>query len=185
MTLYESYLRGLQQYKVKQVDIRPLQMSAKIALSFEKLEMEGTHSTRSTVLQGIFPITLAGDGPYNMTFNNVDISVFAQFGIVKGRVNLHILLLDFNVKSVATNFTGFGALTNLFNNLASAAFPAIMLLKKVEINLRIYEELVPAINELLNQITILDLIAVIFDFISDNGLSFIRDAILSWVCNAV
>ncbi|KAG5675739.1 hypothetical protein PVAND_005617 [Polypedilum vanderplanki] len=181
--LNDSYVRGLQQYKVEKVDIRPLTMSALIQLSFEKLEMEGIHSTRATMFQGIFPVTITGNDVYNMTFNNVYISAFVKFGFNNGSLNMQMFVVDFSVGSVITNFSGFGMLTGLFNTLASASFPAILLLQKVELNLRIYEEFIPAVNEILNQITILDLIAVIYDFLKDEGLRRIRDAIFGLMCN--
>jgi hypothetical protein len=176
MTLNDSYVRGLQQFKVDQVDIRPLSMSALVALSFERLDMEGTHSTVATALNGIFPVTLTGSGPYNMTFNNVKTSVFVKFHFVDRRLNVQLFIVDITVGSTNTNFSGFGLLTGLFNTLASAAFPALVLIRKIELNLRIYEEFIPAVNEQLNKVGILDLIAFIYDRVNEDGLN-VRDAI--------
>lgn len=184
MLLNDSYLSGLSQYKVKNVDIRPLRMSARITLLFEKLEMEGWHETKATALQGIFPITLSGSGPYNMTFENLEFSIYADFTINNGSyLNVKNLIVAATIGTTTTNFTGFGVLTGVFNNLASVALPPMLVLQQIKLNLRIYEELIPSLNFLLNNITILDLAIFIVELLKSRAINTIIGIIQGFVCN--
>ena len=64
MNLTDTYITGLEKFRVVSVNIRPALLSAVIVLAFDELNFEGHHNTRATLLN----IGLGeGNGPYTMS----------------------------------------------------------------------------------------------------------------------
>lgn len=184
MTLTDSYLKGLQQFKIEEVNIRPLRMSGFISLLFEELEMEGFHSTNAVMFQGLFPVPVSGSGPYNMTLRNVRTSLYIEFNLINNMyLNLNILFVDFTVGTIQTNFTGFGLLTGAFNAIAGVAIRAYLIIERIRINLRIINEFIPVVNIILNKISIIDATLFVINYLRDNILNIISAILRGWLCN--
>lgn len=174
MLLADSFLKGLYDFKIEQVDIRPLMMSGIISVSFEKLIMEGLHSTRAVMLSGISPVTVEGYGFYSMNMSNFRLSAFIEVEFVdRIRPNLKNIYLTYSTFSVQSNFTGFGPIwTEVFNRAANIALPAYVLISNVNTNLWVNQELIPAINGIINDLTIIDIISIIRGLINRDGNGF-------------
>ncbi|XP_070500483.1 uncharacterized protein [Chironomus tepperi] len=174
MRLYNTSLKGFYNFKIEQVDIRPFGLFGMITISVDKLEMEGFHSTRATLLGQIFPITVEGDGPFSMTLNNFRASVFVEIEF-NGRIrpNLKNVVTTYLTTSVQTNFTGFNPVTeSIFNIAAQAAFPALIGLSNINANLWLNDEFVPAVNGVINDFGLMDIIGLIRTIIRNNADSF-------------
>lgn len=164
-------MKGFYNYKIENVDIRPLGLLGVISISFDKLEMEGFHSTNTTLLGQISLIQ--GSGPFTMTFNNFKVSFFFEIEFI-GRIrpNLKTVIATYTVDSAQTNFTGFPILQTQINNALSAAFPAIVALSNINANLWLNNEFIPAVNGVINDFGIIDIIGLIRTLIRNNAESF-------------
>lgn len=185
MELNDTLIRGLKDFNVVNVDIRPAALSALIMLSFNRIEFEGNHSTRATFLNGFFPITASGSGVYTMNMNNVVVSAFVQFEMQRRYIKLKELRINYLVSVVQTNFTGFGnILTPTFNALASIAFPIFIDLQQIELNERIKNEIVPLVNEyILREMTILELGSLILNLAKTIAVNAVIDLVQGLVCH--
>lgn len=186
MELNDTYIRGLQNFNIVNVDIRPARLSSLIVLSFDRIDFEGYHNTRASFLNGIFPVNVEGNGPYTMTFNNMIVTFYVQFELEKFRyVKLKELRINYLIGVATTNFTGFGPiLTPTFNALASVAFPIFMDLQQIELNERIKNEIIPLVNEyILNDITILDIVALMINFAKNAAVKALINLIQGVVCD--
>ncbi|CAG9797425.1 unnamed protein product [Chironomus riparius] len=171
MRLTNTTLKGIYDFKIDQVDIRPLGLFGMISLSFDKLEMEGFHSTNATLLQSSSAV---GSGPFTMTLNNFKVSAYVQIEI-NGRIrpNLKTVITAYSVSSVDPNFEGFGPLLQLlFNPAARLAFPALIALSNINANLWLNNEFIPAVNGVINDFGIIDIIGLIRTLIRNNAESF-------------
>lgn len=186
MELNDTLIRGLKDFNVVNVDIRPTALSALIMLSFNRLDFEGEHSTRATFLNGIFPITAAGSGGYTMNMSNIVASVFVQFELERFRyIKLKELRINYLVSVVQTNFTGFGnILTPTFNALASIAFPIFIDLRQIELNERIRNEILPLVNEyILRDITVMEFASLMLNFAKNLAVDAVINLIQGLVCD--
>lgn len=174
MRLNDSYLKGLYDFKIEQVDIRPFGLFGMISISFDKLEMAGFHSTRATLFGQIVPIPIDASGPYTMTMNNFRGSVYFEIQF-NGRIrpNLKTMIATYSISSAQTNFTGFNsAVETRFNTALSAAFPALVLISNVNANLWLNNEFIPAVNGVINDFGLMDIIGLIRTIIRNNAESF-------------
>lgn len=157
--LYDAYLRGLQQFEIETIDLRILGLSVEFAFSFRQLVIDGRHSTHAR-LAGL-PIN--GDGTISMVFNDVSVRGKFDIGTITGRfLNLNQAELHVNVGTVNANLRGFGIfLDPSINLLLSAGLPTFINEGEQRINEIVAETFIPAINEVLNQYRVLDLIIAI------------------------
>jgi hypothetical protein len=173
MTLNDSILKGLYDFKIEQVDIRPLRLSALFSMSFERLELEGFHTTEARLLSGIFPINIQGNGRFSLTLNNFRLSTYMELEFTeRNRVNLKTIIVTFSTASVSSNFEGLGQFTGLFNTAMNIALPVYIIASNIEANLWINQEFIPAVNGIINDLTLLDIIAIIRNLIRNNAINF-------------
>lgn len=186
MELNDTIIRGLQNFNIVNVDIRPAQLSAFVALSFNRLDFEGYHNTTASFINNFFPVTATGSGPYTMTFNNVLASLFIQFRVENFRyIKLNELRINYIIGVASTNFTGFGfPLTQVFNGLASVAIPIALDVRQVELNQRIKNEIIPLVNEfILQDLTIRDFIRLLIGFAKTAAVNAVINLIQGVVCD--
>jgi Haemolymph juvenile hormone binding protein (JHBP) len=185
MELNDTWLIGLQQFKIQAVDIRPLQMSARFTFLFDKLDMSGYHNTFGTIQNQIFPINIVGSGPYTLRLNNVFVSVYLDFNFIDGNyLNLEDLRVDYLLGIPNANFSGFGPINNIiFNNAIQVAIPIFALVKIPEVNDRIKDELVPILNDTLNRMTVIDFLGYVLNFFKDLAINFVKGLIKDRICN--
>ena len=172
MSLNDTYLKGFYDVKIEQVDIRPLGLFGIISISFEKLEMQGFHSTRATILDR--PNAFQGSGPFTMTLNNFRASAYIEIEFnSRIRPNLKTVIATYLTSSAQVNFTGFGALPDLiFNAALSLAFPGLVALSNVNANIWLNNEFIPAVNGVINDFGIIDIIGLIRTLIRNNAETF-------------
>lgn len=157
--LFDANLRGLQQFEIETIDLRIFGLRVEFAFFFRQLVIDGQHSTRASL--GGLPIN--GAGTISMVFN--DVSVRGEFDIgtiTGGFLNLNQAGFHLNVGSVNANLRGFGIFIDpTINLLLSAGLPVFINEGEERINEVVAETLIPAINEVLNQYRVIDLILAI------------------------
>jgi hypothetical protein len=150
------------------------------------LYIDGIHSTKATLLQGFFPIDINGSGPYNITLNDVRLTMLIDFNITNWKyLNLKTLIVTATVGSAQTNFQGFSTelLTNIFNTAASIAMPAQIIAQVVQLNIWIVDQFIPIVNILLNQVSIIDAASFLVNYLEDNARNIINAILRGWICN--
>lgn len=154
-------MRGLTQFEIENFDLRILRGSVTFQILFQQLTIDGQHSTRAS-LAGI---PIAGNGSIVMAFNDVRVNGSLVFNTInQGYLNVRSLRLGVNVGSVAATLRGFGIFLDPTISLAiSLALPGIINNGQETINELVDEQLLPTLNEVLNQNRLLDLIVAIIN----------------------
>lgn len=183
MHLTQTYIKGLSNYKVNSVNIRPALLSAVFVIQFDKIEFEGFHNSTAYILgYGLEN----GQGPYRMALNNVVMSVTLQFDWINFQyIELHQFKINFVMGIADVNFQGFNpSIGTLFNNIASVAIPSYLILKQGDLNQRIHEELIPVINEyILTDVAFSEIFQFLIRFFKDFGIKTLINYIQDLVCH--
>lgn len=164
--LFDAHVRGLQQFEIENFELRILRPSLNFEFFFKQLTVDGQHSTRAR-LSGI-PVN--GNGSIVMTFNDVRVTGSVAINTLDGGyLNVDALLFNFNVGSVSATLRGFGTFLDPTISLAiSAALPTLINEGQERINEVITDQILPSLNNVLNQYRFIDLIFAIFDALSLN-----------------
>jgi len=156
-----AYVRGLQQFEILDFDLRIIGLSAYFDVFFKRLEIDGRHTTR----MNLGSAAVNGDGSMIMVLNDFKVNGTVNLNTIhRGfhRLNIQELIINLSVGSVNANLRGFGTfLDPTINAILSAAMPSMIGNANEGINESIATDLVPALNEMLNQPRIGELILAI------------------------
>lgn len=184
MNLTDTYIKGLQNFKVVSVNIRPALLSAVIVLKFDKLEFEGYHNTSAVPILGNG--IGSGQGPYTMSLNGITLTITVQFDWINFQfIKLHRLNVNYVIGLSDVNFEGFGPVFGFtFNNLARIAIPGYITAKQVEFNQRIQDEIIPLVNDyILNDVAYSDIFGFLARFLKNFAISSVIDYVQDLVCH--
>lgn len=154
-------MRGLKQFEIEKIDVRVVGLSLEFEFFFKQLEINGQHTTKGNLVL----VPISGSGPVTIKLNDIRVKGIAQLNTVSGTcrleqyLNLESLLLSISVGSSEATLRGFGlVLDATISGIISAGLPAAINNNQDRINDNIAQNLVPSVNEILNQIGILDAI---------------------------
>jgi hypothetical protein len=184
MNLTNTYIRGLQNYKVVTVNIRPALLSAIVVISFDRLDFEGFHNTTAAA----FNVGLgAGSGPFIMSIRDLVLTVTVQLDWINfERIKLNQLRVNYVMAPIAdVNFQGFNGLFGAaFNVLARASLPTYVTAKQIELNQRIQYEIIPLVNEyLLTDASFADIFSFLITFMRNFAIRYAIDYVQDLVCH--
>lgn len=155
-----AYLKGLQQFEIKEFDFKLLfGSSISFNFYFNELVIEGNHSTKANL--AILPIS--GEGPIKMVFKNVQVrGIFEMDTLDGGYLNLKQIVFSTKLESCDVTIAGFGRfLDGTISALLSNALPTLINESSDGINNAINERFLPKANEFLNQYRLIDLLLAI------------------------
>lgn len=184
MKLTDTYIHGLQNYRVVSVNIRPALLSAVFVIAFDRLDFEGFHETSAS----IFNVGLGdGQGPYKMSVKGMILTITVQFDWINFQwVRLHQLRINYIVNELAeVDFEGFNRLFGMaFNGIAGAAIPTYLIAKQGELNQRIQDEIVPLVNEqILTDANFADVFSFLITFMKNFAIRYAIDYVQDLVCD--
>jgi hypothetical protein len=126
-------------------------------LFFDELEVFGDHQT--TARLAVVPIN--GRGDVSIRMFNMRVQSTAKLELINGNfLNLDNFKLRLQVEDAIARFTGFGALDDVVSSAVTSALVAIINASEGAILAERFEE---AINLVLNQVRISDIIAAVID----------------------
>lgn len=165
--LSNAYVRGLQQFEIEKFDLRVLGLSLNFDFFFKQIVIEGQHSTRANL--GI--IGVSGAGPIVLAFNDFRVNGTVDLNTInKGYLNINEFILNLTVRSVNANLRGFGTILDpTISAIISATLPSVINETNARINDGISNGIVPALNELLNQYRLDELIIALITSIINRG----------------
>ena len=169
----DAYFRGLQQFEIEKFDLRILGLSVQFDIFFTQLVLDGHHETRASLASR----DVSGDGPITMVFNDFRVNTTISLNTTKrGYLNIKELILSVNVGTVNANLRGFGSfLDPTISSIFSLAMPGIINDSSERINDEVSNTIVPALNEILNQYRLDDLITAAIRIITgrtDGALNY-------------
>lgn len=183
MKLTDTYISGLQDFRIVNVNIRPALLSAVVTLAFDRLDFAGTHNTTATLF-GLG--TASGQGAYTMRVNNVVLTVAMQLDWINFQfIQLHEFRVNYVLGLANVNFSGFGPVfQTAFNLAASIGMPAYLTSKQIDLNERIRTEIVPLINEeLLNDVNYIEIFQFLIRFLKNFAINSAIDFVQDLVCH--
>lgn len=157
--LTDGHLRGLQLFEILKFNFRILRPSLEFEIFFKQLVLDGQHTTRATF--GIIPVS--GRGPMTMVFNDVRVVGTFRLGTINGNfLNVEKIYFGAFVGSVDANLRGFGTfLDPAINGILSNGLPTFINEGQDRVNEIVAQRVVPAMNAVLNQFRLIDLIIAI------------------------
>lgn len=120
---------------------------------------------------------VSGEGPVTMVFNDFRVNTtFSLNTTRRGYLNVKELVLSFSVGTVNANLRGFGTfLDPTISSIFSLAMPGIINDSSERVNDAVTNNIVPTLNEILNQYRLDELISAAVRFITgrnDGVLNF-------------
>lgn len=183
MNLTDTYIKGLQKFRIVSVNIRPALLSAVFVIAFDKIDFEGYHNTSAAILgTGIG----SGQGPYTMSLNNLVLTVTVQFDWINFEfIKLHRLNVNYVIGLSDVNFQGFNfGFGAIFNVLARVAIPGYITAKQVELNQRIQDEIIPLVNDyILDDVSFVNIFEFLIRFLKNFAIRSVIDYVQDLVCH--
>lgn len=126
---------------------------------FKQLVLDGQHSTRANL--GIIPVS--GSGPMTMVFNDVRVVGTFRVDTINGNfLNVEKIYFGAFVGTIDATLRGFGLfLDPAINAILSSGLAPMINDSQDRVNEIVAERVVPAMNAVLNQYRLIDLIIAI------------------------
>lgn len=181
--LRDAYVRGIQQFEIKSLDVRVLGGSLNFDVYFKQLTIDGIHSTQANL--GI--LAVSGNGNISMVFNDFRVQGTVQLNlsdfcsrICQCFLGVHDFSIKLQVGTVNASLRGFGVfLDPTISLIFSAAMPGFINNSDKRINEMISESVVPTLNDILGQQPLFEMVIdAIRTLVGRNNSDWTDEAIL-------
>ncbi|XP_053659337.1 uncharacterized protein LOC128708386 [Anopheles marshallii] len=158
-------VNGLNEFEIKNIDIKVLKLQLDFELYFGAIRTKGKYKAKGKVL-GLFPFNRFGS--FRFDAKGLTVKGSAKVGISGDKLQIRDLIITPTVKSVRSDVKNIflNPITNFtFNRIVEGIVPGLINNNQQEITQMIEQRLKPAINEMLGDISLQDLI----DMVSGGG----------------
>lgn len=155
----DAYVTRLKHMCLSDFDMQILGLIMRFNIDFDRLNIDGLHTTHANMINGIITIPISGQGTIHMDINNVRVNAIGQLATLpNGNLFMQHLVSTVVVGTVDASLSGFGALDGTISRLISSAAPGMVNDSQDQINESMQAILIPALNRFLGQHTILTLV---------------------------
>uniref|UniRef100_A0A182QS71 Hemolymph juvenile hormone binding protein n=1 Tax=Anopheles farauti TaxID=69004 RepID=A0A182QS71_9DIPT len=156
---------GLNEFEIRNIDIKVLKLQLDFEFYFAAIRTKGKYKAKGKVIS-LFPFNRSGKFKFDV--KGLAIKGSVKVGLKNDKVELRELTINPTIKSVKSDFKNVFLVplnTFIFNRIVEGVLPGMINDNQESITQSIEENLKPAINEALGELSLQDLI----DMVSGEG----------------
>uniref|UniRef100_A0A182K5L4 Hemolymph juvenile hormone binding protein n=1 Tax=Anopheles christyi TaxID=43041 RepID=A0A182K5L4_9DIPT len=156
---------GLNEFEIKKIDVKVLKLQVDFEFYFGALRTKGKYKAKGKLI-GLLPFSRSGS--FSFDAKGLTIKGSVSVGISGDKLQIRNMVITPTVKSVRSNLKGIFMLpinNFIFNRMVEMVVPSLLNNNQEAITQAIEDQLKPAINEMLGDISLQDLI----DMVSGGG----------------